>query len=329
MVSRHKQASEFISGRQSTMNTVSVLPQKSGSGPITDAAGQSQSEFRDATAPRISFRTPSGRRTVFRVLLIFMMPPTAAVHCMAADAIRILCYNIHYGQGTDGKYDVERLAGVIRKTKPDLVALQEVDVGVKRSGRVHEARRLADLTGLAVRFGPTQHYEGGLFGNAVLTRLKILDVQIHPLPYTESTPEKTTYPRGAIAVTVRGPNGQPLRFISTHFQHNVPEDRVAEAKEVNRLFAGSDDSIPTVLAGDMNALPDAEPVKILQENWTNATDDPPTPTAPATKPRSRIDYIFYRPADRFRLVTAQVIDESVASDHRPVFAELELINHGQ
>ena len=140
--------------------------------------------------------------------------------------LRILCYNIHYGQGTDGKYNLQRLADVIKGAKPDLVALQEVDVGVKRSGRVHQARRLAELTGMAVRYGPTQHYQGGLYGNAVLTRLPILDVVIQPLPYTESTPERVTYPRGAIAVTVRGPDGKPLRFISTHFQHNVPEDRV-------------------------------------------------------------------------------------------------------
>ena len=97
-------------------------------------------------------------------------------HCVANETIRVLCYNIHYGQGTDGIYDVERLAKVINQSRPDFVALQEVDVGVKRSGRVHQARRLSELTGMAVRFGPTQHYEGGLFGNAVLTRHEILDV---------------------------------------------------------------------------------------------------------------------------------------------------------
>ena len=91
-------------------------------------------------------------------------------HCDANETIRVLCYNIHYGQGTDGIYDIERLAKVINQTRPDFVALQEVDVGVKRSGRVHQARRLSELTGMAIRFGPTQHYEGGLFGNAVLTR---------------------------------------------------------------------------------------------------------------------------------------------------------------
>ncbi len=246
-------------------------------------------------------------------------------HCAANETIRVLCYNIHYGQGTDGIYDVERLAKVINQTRPDFVALQEVDVGVKRSGRVHQARRLAELTGMAVRFGPTQHYEGGLFGNAVLTRHAILDVLIQPLPYTESTPQKTTYPRGAIALTVRIADEERLRFISTHFQHNMPEDRVAEAHAINRLFAGDKDSMPTILAGDMNAKPEAEPVKTLLSKWTCAIEDTPVATSPASDPRSRIDYIFYRTPNRFRLLSTKVIEESLASDHRPVFAELELL----
>jgi endonuclease/exonuclease/phosphatase family metal-dependent hydrolase len=239
-----------------------------------------------------------------------------------APRLRVLCYNIHYGQGNDGKYDIERLAEVINRTKPDLVGLQEVDVGVERSGRVHQARRLGELTGMQVRYGPTQHYQGGLYGNAVLTKLPILDVHIQPLPYTEATPELVTYPRGAISVTVRGPDGNPLRFISTHFQHNVAEDRLAQAQAINRFFA--DDEIPTILAGDMNALPDSEPIAELLKKWTNATDDPPAPTAPSQNPRSRIDYIFYRPAQAFRLIEASVVDEPMASDHRPVLAVLEL-----
>jgi len=241
-----------------------------------------------------------------------------------SSTLRVLCYNIHWALGTDGKYDVERIARVIEEAKPDLVALQEVDVGVKRSGRVHELRRLTELTGLASRFGPTQHYEGGLFGNAVMTRLPILDVVIHPLPYTEATEEKVTYPRGAIAVTVEGPDGKPLRFISTHFQHNLEADRVAEAKAINALFAKEGDEMPSILAGDINATPEAEPVKILEKEWTNAIDDEAAPTAPSVNPRSRIDYIFHRPEARFRMIESKVLPEEVASDHRPVLAVLEL-----
>lgn len=266
-------------------------------------------------------------RTILSSLLasvvLSMVLPAGRVMSAEPDQLRVLCYNIHYGQGNDGRYDIERLAQVILQAKPDLVALQEVDVGVKRSGRIHEARRLGELTGLAVRYGPTQHYEGGLYGNAVLTRLPILDVAIHPLPYTESTPEKTTYPRGAIVVTVKGPGGVPIRFVSTHFQHNMPEDRLAEAKAINSLFAAEGDNTPTILAGDMNALPDSEPIAELLKRWTNAADAALLPTAPAIKPRSRIDYIFYRPQMAFQVIEANVIAETMASDHRPVFAILK------
>ena len=257
-------------------------------------------------------------------LLLLLLAFTGMNQSEAAEPVRlrVLCYNIHYGQGTDGRYDLERLANVIKKANPDLVALQEVDVGVKRSSRVHQAQQLGKLTGMAARFGPTQHYEGGLYGNAVLTRLPIQDVVIHPLPYTESSPERVTYPRGAIAVTVRVPNGQSLRFVSTHFQHNVPDDRLAEAQAINKLFA-ADNKLPTILAGDMNALPDSEPIQELLKHWTNASDKNALPTAPAPKPTSRIDYIFYRSSTSFRLVEAKVIEESKASDHRPVLAILE------
>lgn len=254
----------------------------------------------------------------------FLLMGTFTHAAESPTTLRVLCYNIHYGMGTDGKYNVERLANVISKVKPDLVALQEVDVGVKRSGRVHEAQRLSELTGLDVRFGPTQHYEGGLFGNAVLTNLPIKDVEIQPLPYTESTPKLVTYPRAAIAVTVTAPNGKPLQFISTHFQHNVHADRVAEANRINELFT-QDNNLPTILAGDINARPPDEPVQILLKQWTNAIDEAISPTVPAVKPQSRIDYIFYRPANAFRLISSEVIDEPLASDHRPVFAVLELI----
>lgn len=261
-----------------------------------------------------------------RLILAFLvlLAPFSLLSDEPANQLRVLCYNIHFGQGTDGKYDVKRLAEVIKAQKPDLVALQEVDVGVKRSGRVHQAQRLGELTEMKVRYGPTQHYQGGLYGNAVLSKLPILDVLIQPLPYTESTEEKVTYPRGCIAVTVQGPDGKPLRFISTHFQHNVHEDRVAEAMRINELFTGESAKIPTILAGDINARPTEEPVTILLKNWSTTLKEVPEPTAPSKNPRSRIDYIFYRIGDPLEMVEHRVIPEEVASDHRPVFAVFTL-----
>lgn len=261
-----------------------------------------------------------------RRLLSLALLLLAASAARAADpvSLRVLCYNIHYGQGMDGKYDIPRLAEVIKAAKPDLVALQEVDVCVRRSDRVHQVQELGRLTGLTARYGPTQHYEGGLFGNAILTRLPILDELIQPLPYTEATPELQTYPRGALVLTLQAPDGQPLRFISTHFQHNVPADRVAEAETVNQLFASPGDNLRTLLAGDFNAKPEEEPIAILEKRWLHAIDDARAPSAPSVNPRSRIDYIFHRPAGAFRVVSSQVLPEEMASDHRPVLAVLEL-----
>jgi endonuclease/exonuclease/phosphatase family metal-dependent hydrolase len=264
---------------------------------------------------------PNHRRLFFLLLLVLPLLTMPDVAGEEPRTLRVLCYNIHYGQGNDGEYNLQRLADVIKAAKPDLVALQEVDVGVKRSGRLHEVRILGELTNLKSHFGPTQHYEGGLFGNAVLTNLPVENVLIQPLPYTEATPEVTTYPRGAISVIVTLPSGERLNFISTHFQHNVEADRVAEAKAINQLFAV--DNMTTILAGDMNAEPGSEPIRILDEKWKNAIDPAAAPSAPSANPRSRIDYVFHR-GDSLKMISSEVIAEPMASDHCPVLAVFEV-----
>ncbi len=249
--------------------------------------------------------------------------------------LRILCYNIHYGQGMDGKYDIPRIAEVIKAAKPDVVALQEIDVHVERSGRIHELRMLADETGMAGRYGPTQHYQGGLYGNGILSNLPFRDNHIQPLPYTEATPDLVTYPRNAFAVVLEAPDGKRVRVISTHFQHaKFEEDRVAEAKSVNQHFASdnpADDvmgaeaaALPTILAGDLNAVPGSLPIEEIEKKWKLVMEEDPVPTVPVANPKNRIDFIAYRMADPVRILEQEVIDEKMASDHLPVFAVLEI-----
>jgi endonuclease/exonuclease/phosphatase family metal-dependent hydrolase len=242
----------------------------------------------------------------------------------APSTLRVMSYNIHYGLGVDGEYDLERLARVINEFRPDLVALQEVEIGVARSGRTDQAHELAKLTGLDVRYGPAQTLQGGFFGNAVLSRFPVTDVTIQPLPYTESTDPEKSFPRSAIAVTVEGPGGDPLRIVSAHFMHLYAEDRIAEAEAINRLFAKDGEMTPTIFAADLNAKPLEEPVKLLEQRWTNMMGDPPPFTAPSWRPDVTIDYIFVRPEGAFRLVEMGTVAEPVASDHLPVWAILEL-----
>jgi endonuclease/exonuclease/phosphatase (EEP) superfamily protein YafD len=85
------------------------------------------------------------------------------------------------------------------------------------------------------------------------------------------------------------------------------------------------DSTPAILAGDMNAVPDSKPVAALSRVWTAVQGAAPLLTSPAATPRRQIDYIFVRPANRWRVVEIRVLDEAVASDHRPLFAVVELL----
>lgn len=68
--------------------------------------------------------------------------------------LRIMTYNIHGAVGMDGRFSMERIARVIARHRPDIVALQEVDVGRPRSDRLDQAALLADRLGMTFCFCP-------------------------------------------------------------------------------------------------------------------------------------------------------------------------------
>lgn len=104
------------------------------------------------------------------VLLAFF---TLSIAQCAPWRIRVLTYNIHHGEGLDGKVDLGRIAQVIQQAAPDVVALQEVDLGTERTGRVDQAAELGRLTGLHAVFGKAFDYSGGRYGAALLSRWSI------------------------------------------------------------------------------------------------------------------------------------------------------------
>jgi endonuclease/exonuclease/phosphatase family metal-dependent hydrolase len=233
-----------------------------------------------------------------------------------AGRLRVLCYNIHHGRGTDGRVDLERLADVISSTKPDLVALQEVDDRTQRTDRVDQTAKLAELTGLHGRFAHQIDYEGGRYGQAFLSRFPLSDVTIHWLP---GVPERER--RIAAAVSIEWER-QPLTFVSTHLHHANAEFRRQQAAALNETFGDLEGIV--ILAGDLNATPESEPLTILSRRWTSATSGQKRLTFPASTPERQLDYVLYRPANRLKVLRAEVLDEPVASDHRPLFVELEL-----
>src|SRR6185369_12881430 len=88
--------------------------------------------------------------------------------------LRVMTYNIHRGRGFDRKVDLGRVADVIASYDPDVVTLQEVDVGRQRSGCIDQPTELAKRLGLDVVFAPNLQWgDGEHYGIATLTRLPI------------------------------------------------------------------------------------------------------------------------------------------------------------
>lgn len=234
--------------------------------------------------------------------------------------MRVLSYNMHHGRGSDGKIDLKRIANVIRSTSADLVALQEVDRNTRRSGGVDQPAELARLTEMEAVFERNIEYQGGDYGNAVLSRLPIERHQNHALPSYYDGEQ-----RGVLEVEVQlRERGPPLIFFATHLDHRRDDrERMASAKTIEEL-AGRHKNAALIVAGDLNATPDSRVIESFQRIWRSATSEAdPTPTFPAEMPKRQIDYVLYRPPDRWRVVEVRVIDEPVASDHRPILAVLE------
>jgi endonuclease/exonuclease/phosphatase family metal-dependent hydrolase len=236
--------------------------------------------------------------------------------------LTVVTYNIHHAEGTDKKLDLERIAKVIRALEPDFVALQEVDNGTKRANGVDQATELAKLTNMHAFYGPAMPYDGGQYGDAVLSRWPITSSRVVNLPWKKGGQRE---PRVAVSATTNLPNGGgPIEFISTHWDHTRdPADRDAQAAAVNEAWR--DAGIQTILAGDFNCEPGSAPMEMLGRAWTLVSgSDPAQPTCCGEKLRSKIDHVLVKPSDRWRVIEHRVIDEPVASDHRPVLVKLEL-----
>lgn len=238
----------------------------------------------------------------------------------APTTLRVLTYNIHHGRGTDQQVDLNRIAGVIRAQKPDLVALQEVDQKTRRTNGVDQTTVLSELTGLHGEFLHQIDFEGGRYGQAVLSRFPLSAATVHWLP---GTPDRER--RIAGSVLVRLDDTRSLRFVTTHLHHNNADFREQQAVELNRLFAGGQSQTITILAGDLNAVPDSPPLLQLNRQWSSVTSsDQSWLTFPAAAPERQLDYILIHPQNSLSIIRSEVISEPVASDHRPVLTELQL-----
>ena len=200
-------------------------------------------------------------------------------HAELPKEIRVVTYNIHHGEGTDGKFDLERIAQAINAEKPDLVGLNEVDQGTRRTKGVDIPAELARLTGMTAVFEKNIDYDGGKYGNAVLSRLPIVRHENHKLPSDYEGEQ-----RGFLEVEVGDKDGETLLFVCTHLDYRPNDhERMASVATIEKLMAeraGKD----VILVGDLNATPDSRVIAEFAKTWTAEQRQP---AADLPRPRRR------------------------------------------
>jgi endonuclease/exonuclease/phosphatase family metal-dependent hydrolase len=237
----------------------------------------------------------------FAFVLLSVVSPLAA----ETPPLRVLCWNLHHGVGVDGKLDLPRIARIIVATNPDLVALQEVDNQCTRTGKVDQPAELAKLTGLKGVFGKAMDFQGGGYGQVILSRHPIGETKVHPLPGKGE-------PRIAFEATI-SIKGTDMKFLSVHLDLDGVQ-RLSQAEKLAAIL--SDQKIPIILCGDFNDGPDSATFQTFGKVLTAVPKSAPALTNPAGKPAEEIDHFF---VSGFTAVTPLIVlPEAVASDHRPV-----------
>ena len=226
------------------------------------------------------------------------------------DTLKVMTYNIRNGNGMDEVCSYERIADVILKQNPDVVAIQELDSMTKRSNQTYVLGEVAKLTRMKDLYGPAINYNGGKYGVGILSKKHPLKVSQHPLPGRD---EKRT-----ILIA----EFEDYIFSCTHLAL-TEDDRNLSLAIIDSIAASQNK--PFIIAGDMNAEPGSDFVKGLQKNY-HIFNNLKQPTWPASEPKEMIDYIavWKDRSEGYVNVHTWVVDEPLASDHRPIMSKIRV-----
>jgi len=277
-------------------------------------------------------------KSLFYLKIISLIAAIVLIFCPPINSqtknnrIRIMTYNIHHGEGIDGKVDVERIAKLIDSLKVDLVALQEVDRGVERTKKIDIMKILSDKTGLNYSFFKNIDYQGGEYGNGILSRFPIVKQDnLHYKMIREGEQ------RGLLQTIVKIDEDE-IAYMNTHIDYRQDDtERVMNVEEIRDLVKTKYNEFPMIICGDFNDLPESRTHVLMKENFVDIWElkgEGDGFTYPTENPEKRIDYIFFRLPEvktgkndkgKFKLnpLFIEVI-ESTASDHLPLVSDFEI-----
>ena len=226
------------------------------------------------------------------------------------DSIRVMTWNIHGGIGPDGRFDLDRIAKLILRHDPDIVALQEIETRGRGPDSLQPLRMLFEARGHWHEARTISAPDGDYYGHALLSRWPMQHGRLHDLSFSDREP------RFAIEAKIDSPHG-PLHMVSAHLGLALSERRMQAGKLAKLAHPGGGE--PGIVVGDFNdwfafgAVRRALRAVLPQRTMLK--------TFPARAPIFRLDRIYVKGPAR---LTAAWSDREArtCSDHLPVIADI-------
>ncbi|NNE99497.1 MAG: hypothetical protein HKN25_10810 [Pyrinomonadaceae bacterium] len=237
--------------------------------------------------------------------------------------VRIATYNIHKCVGLDRRFSPERIVDVLRETKADVIALQEVLCHSNPRVRENQAQFIAGELGMNYSFGKNRHIRTGQYGNAVLSRLDILESEKFDISVDKREP------RGVLRARIKLSRTKYIQFFNLHLGTSFFERR----KQVHKLLAShvldkKSFSGKRIIAGDFNEWTNGLTTRLFKRNFKGVDAKlhlGKKRTYPGVMPFLHLDHIYFDKDFKLRKAFLHKSRTAlIASDHLPIVADLDV-----
>ena len=232
------------------------------------------------------------------------------------EVVKIMSYNIHHGANAESMDRMDSIAFLIKASGADIIGLQEVDSVCFRSGKVDQAKFLAEQLGMHYAFVRHFEFEGGAYGQALLSKYPISQVENHRLPVASSASSTSV---AFLTAQIELPNNY-LTIGVAHLDYRSDSSRQKQAEIILNILENQGN--PVFLLGDMNAEPSSKTIEILRTAFVDTQKDTIL-TFPAINPTKKIDFIFADRNHPFRVLAAEALPFPY-SDHLPIVTTVSI-----
>jgi endonuclease/exonuclease/phosphatase family metal-dependent hydrolase len=245
--------------------------------------------------------------------------------CQQSDVVKlkVMSYNIKHGEGMDTILDLSRSADIIKEVAPDLCALQEIDHNCLRSGQINQTDFLARRTGMKGEFGSFMDFSGGEYGMASLSAKPLIATTVLSLP------DGLHEPRTVLIQEVEIAKACTIVFVNVHLDWVDSEEGVmSRLKQAQKLITVLDTiKMAVIITGDFNCTPNSPTMDLFVEKGFQFVDKGTDNLSYQGEKKEEIDHLIYRSTEKvnFNPVSVKLLEEPIASDHRPLVVELEVI----